>query len=138
MTRKDIIKYTESKRSEVHIKEEKVGRIVSAESLKQLTECIRPRICRARQIKMVAKPIRMDARPILVNISGVRAATKRETPPTFKVEFEDRRKYFAQLEHSKEKCIMGGVHYVGKEVTLTGFQKQILLSPTFWNVSYWE
>merc|ERR1712080_550232 len=103
--------------------EERIGRIHSVDL--KTKQNIHPILCKARQIKVVSKPIRM-------NVSSCRAA-KGEPTPTLKVQFKDDMGYYDGnlIDECSlgKKCLVQGVHHVGREVTLTGFYSPILLSP---------
>merc|ERR1711962_62154 len=125
MTRKEVKKqtpvvYMEHKTSSFRLREEPIGRIHSYDLA--TVQNVRPVHCRARKIKVNTTPIRM-------NVSGCRA-NRGEPTAMMKVEFKESDIYPSSEDHNEgRKLSVKGVHYVGKEVTLTGFHSPILLSP---------
>lgn len=111
--------YLAPRQSTVRVREEPIGRIHSFDLA--TIQNVRPVHCRAHKVNVITKPIRM-------NVSGCRA-NRGEPTAVMKVEFKCDESQSDVDRNEGRKCQVKGVHYVGKEVTLTGFHSPILLSP---------
>ena len=111
--------YLAHRQSTVRVREEPIGRIHSVDLM--TIQNVRPVHCRAQKVKVNATPIRM-------NVSGCRA-NRGEPTAMMKVQFKCEEDFTQEDRNEGRKLSVKGVHYVGKEVTLTGFHSPILLSP---------